>query len=233
MKSSEFSYEVSTSTRRKTLSIVVHSDNRVIVHAPAGCPRVRIALFVEQKSEWIKKVLQVNSERCPRFRERVFETGERLPFLGREYTLHVEEAKAAAVGLEEGLIRVRLGPRDLRAGPSRIKELLLEWYVSRAMAKIGEKIALYAPRINVSPGRVTIKSLKSRWGSCSTTGRISLAWNIVMAPEAVLDYLVVHELCHLVHHDHSTRYWSLVGSILPDHRERRKWLRENGWGLYL
>ncbi|MDR3557862.1 MAG: SprT family zinc-dependent metalloprotease [Syntrophobacteraceae bacterium] len=235
MKEFDFSYQVKMSARRKTLSITVHPDNRVIVHAPATCPRVSIARFLEQKSDWIRKALQTNLQRGRRVREKRFETGETLLYLGKEYSLRVEQANQPEVVLTDEHICVRLCAKDAQAGkaPSKVKELLMEWYVSRAMTEVREKIALYSARIGVSPRQITIKSLKSRWGSCSVSGRISLAWNIIMAPESVVDYLIVHELCHMVHHDHSAPYWSLVRTILPDHLQRRKWLRENGSHLWL
>ncbi|MGC9196718.1 MAG: M48 family metallopeptidase [Syntrophobacteraceae bacterium] len=236
MKSLEefgFPYLVKISPRRKTLSITVHPDNRVIVHAPATCARVKIIRFVEQKAEWIRKALQTNLRRQCEAPAKRFETGEVLLYLGKEYTLRIETADTTQVVLEEESICVRMVARELPAQPWKIKELLMRWYGARAMDKIREKTELYAARIGAAPRQVTIKTLKSRWGSCSTTGRISLAWNIIMAPEEVLDYLVVHELCHLVYHDHSVAYWDLVGSILSDHRQRRKWLRENGDRLRL
>ena len=117
--------------------------------------------------------------------------------------------------------------------PSVVKEHLLKWYQTRALAKVNEKVPVYTDQIGVNPRFVAVKSLKSRWGSCSIHGRISLAWNIIMAPERILDYLIVHELCHMVHHNHSAEYWNLVATILPDHRQSRKWLRENGNRLKL
>ncbi len=233
VKEFDFSYQVRISARRKTLSITVHPDNRVVVHAPATYPRAKIARFVEQKSDWVRKAFQANLQRNRQVREKRFETGETLLYLGKEYTLRVEQGNRPEVVAADGYICVRLCAEDAPLGPSKVKERLMEWYVSRALAQIREKTTLYASRIGVKPGQVTIKSLKSRWGSCSITGRISLAWNIIMAPENVLDYLIVHELCHLVHHNHSEEYWSLVGAFLPDHRQSRKWLRENGALLWL
>jgi predicted metal-dependent hydrolase len=229
----DFQYLVKISPRRKTLSITVHSDNRVIVHAPATCARIKIIRFIEQKADWIRNALQTNLRRQQEAPAKRFETGESLLYLGEEYRLRIEKGDATQVVMEGKSICVQIAARELPAQPWKIKELLMQWYGARALEKIQEKTGLYSARIGVTPRRITLKTLKSRWGSCSTTGRISLAWNIIMAPEEVLDYLVVHELCHLVHHDHSAAYWDLVGSILCDHRQRRKWLRENGDRLRL
>ena len=109
-----------------------------------------------------------------------------------------------------------------------MRSALIRWYSNRALAKIEERGRFHAKQIGVSPRSITIKAMRTRWGSCSTRGTISFAWNIIMAPEPVLDYLIVHEFCHLIHHNHSAEYWKLVGSFIPDHVERRKWLRKNG-----
>ncbi len=228
MEELKFNYEVRKSHRRKTLSIIVHPDNRVIVAAPATYSPKNILQFVEKKADWIRKAIQANLQRGRQCREKRFQTGDKLLYLGREYILRVERGSASQVILGDEDICVRLKDEGAGPGPSAVEEHLLEWYHARALAKVKEKVTLYAGRIGVNPRLVALKSLKSRWGSCSVHGRISLAWNIIMAPEAVLDYLVVHELCHMVHHDHSAGYWRLVESVLPDHRERRQWLRKNG-----
>lgn len=228
MKHLDFTYMVRKSARRKTLSITVHPDNRVVVSAPSTCSQKRILQFVEKKSDWVLKILQANLQKTRQRQSRRFETGEKFFYFGREYILRVERGTPSPVVLEDGHICVRLSTRDDAPEPSAVKKHLLNWYLAQALFKVKEKVPVYADLIGVRPGRVTIKALKSRWGSCSVNGRISLAWNIVMAPEAVLDYLVVHELCHLAHHDHSAAYWRLVESIIPDHRERRLWLRKHG-----
>ncbi|MGC9965885.1 MAG: SprT family zinc-dependent metalloprotease [Syntrophobacteraceae bacterium] len=232
MKKPEFDYQIRKSARRKTISITVHPDNRIVVSAPASCSKKNILLFVEKKSDWIHGAIQANLQRARQNRQRRFETGEKLLFLGREYILRVDRGSPPDVFLTGGFICVRLASEGAPE-PLEVKNHLLEWYVARALDKVKEKLPHYADWIGVNPHFVTIKSLKSRWGSCSVHGRISLAWNIIMAPEAVLDYLVVHELCHMVHHNHSAHYWDLVASILPDHRQSRKWLRENGGLLQL
>ena len=229
MKELEFNYQVKKSARRKTLTIVVHPDNRVVVSAPASYPRKNILRFVEKKSDWIRKAIRANLQRNQQSQARRFETGEKLLYLGREYILRVERGNSSQVILRDEDICVRLRTIVGAAPePSVVKEHLLKWYQARALAKVKEKVPIYTGLIGVNPRLVTIKTLKSRWGSCSIHGRISLAWHIIMAPERIFDYLIVHELCHLVHHNHSVEYWDLVATILPDHQQSRKWLRENG-----
>lgn len=225
----DFEWQVRRSPRRKTLSLCVYSDNRVVVAAPEGVSKREITCFVERKSDWVRKRLTLNRERQEKRLAREFVSGERLFYLGAEQTLEICEGERAGVFLEEGRILVRLGPEI--SGVSRapfVRRVLMTWYGQMAQRKISERVRYYMRIIGVTPRSVRIKVLRSRWGSCSAKGCVNFAWNIIMAPEPVLDYLVVHELCHMVHLDHSAEYWNLVGSVIPDHRERRKWLRQHG-----
>jgi predicted metal-dependent hydrolase len=100
-----------------------------------------------------------------------------------------------------------------------------------ARALVTETVQTEAPGIGVEVGRIAIRDTRSRWGSCSSTGTLSFTWRLALAPRRVLDYVVVHELCHLVHHDHSHRFWSLVERVRPDWREDKRWLDDHGWEL--
>ena len=113
-----------------------------------------------------------------------------------------------------------LSPQDIRA------------LADQAMAVIPDKVRFYAEKIGVDYGRITIRNQKTRWGSCSAKGNLNFNWRILMAPEAVCDYVIIHELCHLVHMDHSERFWKLVESVCPDYRRCRAWLKEQGKSLY-
>jgi predicted metal-dependent hydrolase len=96
---------------------------------------------------------------------------------------------------------------------------------------VRETVAAEAPRIGVRCSRISIRDTRSRWGSCSSAGSLSFSWRLALAPRQILDYVVVHELCHLVHLDHSRRFWSLVERVRPDFREQRDWLSDHGWEL--
>jgi predicted metal-dependent hydrolase len=96
---------------------------------------------------------------------------------------------------------------------------------------IGETATRESSRLGVTYRRITIRDTRSRWGSCSTTGTLSFSWRLALAPREILDYVVVHELCHLRHHDHSRRFWSLVGEVWPQYREHKAWLDDHGWEL--
>ena len=101
----------------------------------------------------------------------------------------------------------------------------------RARELVTETIDAEAPRIGVRCGRISIRDTRSRFGSCSSEGSLSFSWRLALAPRRILDYVVVHELCHLVHLDHSRRFWALVERVRPDFREQRDWLGDHGWEL--
>jgi predicted metal-dependent hydrolase len=102
------------------------------------------------------------------------------------------------------------------------------WYRAQARRHLGALVAGWAPVIGVTPARVVIRGQRTRWGSASARGEIALNWRLMMAPWAVGEYVVVHELAHLVHMDHSPAYWDLVAAHWPGHRRERRWLRERG-----
>ncbi|MCE5334837.1 MAG: M48 family metallopeptidase [Desulfobacteraceae bacterium] len=229
-----FEYQIKRSARRRTLSIRVLPDNRVVVTAPGSVSRREIAEVVESKAAWIERAFKANEERHRKTAGNRFETGRTLFYLGREFALRVESAPDCGVSLAGGTIRVRTNrPQGDPMREPDVRSGLVKWYTARALEQIEGRVRDFSQRIGVTPRKVTVKSMRSRWGSCSSHGNISLVWNIVMAPEEAIDYLIVHELCHMVHHNHSTAYWNLVRSFLPDFDLSRKWLRTKGFLLRL
>ncbi|MDD2251326.1 MAG: M48 family metallopeptidase, partial [Candidatus Cloacimonetes bacterium] len=112
-----------------------------------------------------------------------------------------------------------------------VKETLIKWYRQCFTEVVEERIEKYSLYLSVSPRKVVVKDQKTRWGSCSEKGNINLNWRLVMAPIEIIDYVVVHELCHLRIMNHSKDFWNLIESILPNYRESRGWLKVNGSSL--
>ena len=149
---------------------------------------------------------------------------------GRRRTLRLSQGKRVADALEGDEYRLALphpeSDADVRAA---VKSALS----ARALARIRQRLEFYAPRVGRAPGRVTIRDQKTRWGSCSRKGNLNFNWKLIMAPPQALDYVVVHELCHLHEFNHSPRFWALVAAQLPDYAVWKKWLKAHGEDLYL
>ena len=111
------------------------------------------------------------------------------------------------------------------------RSALIRWYKRNAKRKFNEKVERYAKVVGVTPRSISIKSFKSRWGSCSAEGDVDFNWVVVMAPNCIVDYIVIHELCHLIYHDHSPKFWTEVERVMPDYKEHKVWLKVNGHKL--
>jgi len=222
-------YTLTFSPRRKTVKVSVSAADGVEVVAPAGTAPEIVARTVESRAKWVvQQLLELKDVQAHPAKEYV--NGESFPYLGRAYRLaiHPEPARRyAIVGIEGDELSVRLKDAD----PSLVRKAVLAWYRRQAKQVIEQRIAYFAPKLRVQPSRLTIKDQKLRWGSCTKTNGIIINYRAVMAPIHVLDYIVVHELCHVMEKSHTARFWRLVADLLPDYEARKKWLLENGTKL--
>ena len=136
-------------------------------------------------------------------------------------------------------LRGEVTPNELRLtlpdpeGDPAVRAAIRSVLSERALQRIRERLQYYAPRVGVNPGRVAIREQKTRWGSCSGKGNLNFNWKLIMAPPPVLDYVVIHELCHLREFNHSPRFWALVEGQMPDYKAWKKWLETHRDDLYL
>jgi predicted metal-dependent hydrolase len=213
-------YEVRFLGSRRTLGIEVHPDSRVLVRAPMNCPETLIAERVQRRAGWISRQLAEFERYRPRTPDRQYLTGESHLYLGRQYRLKVMEADNPGVKLARGKLLVSL-PGD--PAPERVKALLHRWYLDRArtvFADVLEASLIHVKRIECP--RLTVRSMRSRWGSLSLAGTMTLNVNLVRAPRPCIEYVVLHELCHLKHRDHDARFFRLLGQVMPDWVERKQ-----------
>lgn len=217
------------SRRSKHIRIVIRSG-RVEVAAPPRTPRREIDAFVAEKAGWIRaKVAEWRSRAVEALPER-FATGERVLFRGRHLELVVEPAAVSRVRVAVGdAVRVRLPEGlDATAREDAARRAVVRWLRERLRRDATELVERWAPRVGARPSGLRIGSQKTLWGSCSSTGVVSFNWLLVTAPEPILEYVVVHELCHLLEANHGARFWAHVERLLPDWRNRRAWLRDYG-----
>ncbi len=214
--------------RRKTLSLRIEEDGRVVLSVPYRTPKGEVQRFLREKEAWI---LQKVSEREERIREnrKAFVPGERFLFLGESYPLEIRntDCREPPLTFSSGKFILGQGYAD------RARDLFIEWYKREAKEIIVKRVNSYSQKLFLFPKSIRITSARSRWGSCSRGNRLSFSWRVILAPLAIVDYILIHELAHIKEKNHSRPFWRYVESILPDYRERRIWLKENGHRLGL
>ena len=215
--------------RKKTLSIQVQRSGAVIVRVPMRTAQADIDRFLAEKNQWLQKTLdrqrRHNHDRCIR----EFAAGESFPYLGETYVLKVED------GAYPGDALIFTG-REFMLNPDALKGarvLFHLWYQRQARIHFGERVRFFGGRMGLFPRTVVLNNARSRWGACSTDDRLTFAWRLILAPRAVVDYVVVHELCHMKVRNHSRDYWRLVENVYPNHRPCRIWLKDHGHLLTL
>ena len=204
--------------RRKTVAIHITREGNIEVRAPYAAPRAQIDRFVQEKAGWIAQKQAEMRRRIALRPARGFLPGQTLPLFGKEYP--VEDTGAAHASFDG--VRFQM-PRGLAAeGRAAEVERL---YRALARSRVQEAVTRYAPLVGVRPRGVRISGAKTRWGSCSAKGWLNFSYRLMLAPEAAVDYVVVHELTHLVEHNHSSRFWTAVERVLPDRKAREALLR--------
>jgi predicted metal-dependent hydrolase len=219
--------EVKRTNRTKSATISVE-EGKVCVVVPRQLENERITKLLKDKNRWIKEKIALHRDAQPKSTKQ-FVSGESFSYLGRNYRLKVHQGNYQPIKLINGRFAI-----TLRAGadnPDLIQDSLLSWYKQHAELKFNEKAKRYSKMMNVKFNSVGLKDYKSRWGSCSVEGDITFNWKVIMAPNRIVDYVVVHELCHLIHHDHSAKFWREVERIMPDYAECKNWLKQHGANL--
>ena len=231
-KEPDFHYEVIRTNRKKSATIKVE-EGKVQVIIPKSLSQNRLKLLLKEKTPWIRNKLREYSLVQP-VKPKEYVSGESFTYLGRNYRLKLTESNSDCIKLKGGQfvlgVKAKLSDEE-KAGFVRVS--LLTWYFTHAKERLEEKTRRYAKLVGVEPRSVQVKSYKSRWGSCSPKGDISYNWKIIIAPHRVVDYVVVHELCHILHHDHSELFWKSVERFFPDYSECREWLKVNGSKLMI
>ncbi|MCX6872659.1 MAG: SprT family zinc-dependent metalloprotease [Verrucomicrobia bacterium] len=224
-------YELIRSPRR-TADIVIEPDGRVVVRAPETIPAERIEDIIESKRLWIYKNLaewrDLNATRVIR----EYRNGEGFLYLGRSYRLLLVADQDEPLLLKGGRFCLR---RDLvdRGEVPAAKAAFRDYFVTRGLERISQRVAYFAPKVGVLSDKLDLRELGHRWASCSPNGNLAFHWKCMMAPPKIIDYIVVHELCHFHHLDHSEAFWNEVDKVMPDYRERKEWLRKNGAAMDL
>ncbi|WP_439489180.1 M48 family metallopeptidase [Algoriphagus sp.] len=210
--SREIEYEINFSDR-KTLGITVTPDSEVLVKAPISVNREKIQEVLKKRAAWILKQQSFFLSFQPRLTERRYISGETHLYLGRQYRLMVVKTNQDSVKLLHGELRVE------STDPGKAKSLLKEWYLKQARKKfqvLASELIQKFKHEGVVPESLVIRDMALRWGSCTPKGKIILNPELIKAPKGCIEYVIVHELCHLVHRDHSSAFFRLQSRYLPD-----------------
>jgi len=223
-------------SNRKSIAISFDRDGglSLTVKAPYWVSLKEIDSFVASKKDWIFATAQ----RLKREQEKALaarpglENGDVLRFLGEKRILTVIREERSRGKVKCVMERLLLWV-PYEADYEYKRAQLEKWYRKQALLVFTQKAEEFAEVLKVNFAKIHIKDQKSRWGSCSGRGNLNFNWRLIMAPEPVCDYVIIHELCHLRFMDHSASFWKLVESICPDYKQYRNWLKENGGELYM
>jgi predicted metal-dependent hydrolase len=230
-----FDYHIRRSGRAQRARIVV-TPARVEVVAPLTMQENRIHRFVQEKRDWIVQTLEKIARKVEArssFAPPHFSDGAEIPYRGRRYTMRTcpTRLKRVKIEFDEGFTAHI--PHTLAADRHReeVKNALIRWLRKRAEEDAHRHLQAHIPRFNLMPRSINIRTQRSRWGSCGRHNDLQLNWLLILAPPEVYEYVLVHELCHIRHKNHSADFWRLVAEHLPDYKKRRAWLKTHGAGL--
>jgi predicted metal-dependent hydrolase len=214
------------SPRRKTMALQI-KNGEVIVRLPSFASIKTAEKFVHAKSAWVQQKLAIQT---PAPLEKSYQDGELFYFFGKQYPLKlIETNQSTSITFTDN--QIQFHGRLNRLSPKGIKQKLTNWYKQQANTYLQHRTVELANKTGLKPKSVEVKTYKARWGSCRITGEIQLNWKLIMAPAEVIDYVIIHELCHLKHHNHSLRFWRLVESFQPDFKQHRLWLKKHSQQL--
>lgn len=204
------------SPRRKSIGLMVTAEGKLVIRAPTGTPAAQIARAVAHHQGWIEQKAAERQVAWARLKDGT------VYYLGRPYRLRAAQNGREPVVLKDGEIRVWPGA-DTSLWPA-----LRVWLSRRAEALINERVAHYAPPMGLKTRAGEMREWRRRWGECHPDGHLRFNWRLIILPPEIIDYVVVHELAHLLAPGHNPRFWGVVAAILPDYKARHQWLNRYG-----
>lgn len=228
----DIAYQLLPGAKRQTTDIVIERNGAISVRPPLRMTPEQVDETVLAKRMWIYRNLaewhDLNATRVVR----EWVNGESFLYLGSSYRLQLVSEQDEALKLKNGRFQLLCLVIE-SGGPEAARQAFETFYQEKGLSRITKRVEHFASKVGVPAGRVLIKDLGYRWALCLTQGDLHFHWKCLMAPPTVIDYIVVHELCHLHYRDHSDAFWNEVDKILPGYRDRKEWLRQHGAGLEL
>ncbi len=228
LDNTKVTYHIVRNSRAYKIWLKIDDEEGLLVILPKGRKISAIPTILRKHKDWIITALKKREERLKKALPPLG-SSKVVVYRGRKVDLKIKNVACLTpkVKLENNSINVIL-PKDSQYS---VKEILSEWLKERALLFFSRRVEYFAGLLGLKYGCINVKDQKTRWGSCSSRGRLSFNWRLLLAPPEILDYIVVHEVCHLKYHDHSQRFWHLVSTVFPNYRKCRNWLKENGLTL--
>jgi len=215
---------IKRSANRKTASLAIYPDQRIVVSVPVRYPDAHIENLIRDKRNWIQKKL-TELQALPQLKSYELVEGGVLPLFNEELRLVFQLSSRSSVLRSENDLLVSL-PSNKVNDQRYLKNILFAWYQQQALAVIRSRVADFAQRLKVSPKDISVRTYRNRWGTCKSSGDLIFNWKLVFGSPLVLDYVVIHELCHLKEFNHSPKFWRWVESVMPHYRDAQKELKQ-------
>lgn len=215
---------------RKTIGITLDAYGNIEVQAPKGVPNDRVLQFLEENWSLIQQKLNEMQERLLGPKEKVYDHGESFLYVGNTYPIKVFQD----LNIEQDYVLFKDDTLHIyvqQLEDENIKKALKRFYYQQCKALVEKSIQSHQSNFRVKPRSIRISDSKSTWGTCDSKRQLTFNWRLAMAPQMVIDYVVVHEMCHMVHLNHDRSFWRLVGKIMPDYKEQENWLAISNWKM--
>lgn len=215
---------------RKTMGIYIDLYGNIEVHVPKGTSEQFVLRLLEEKWGFIQQRIKERNDRLAGDKEKVYEEGERFLYLGNDHPILISQDKDIEkdkVVFEEGSLFIYVKQYE----EERIKQALKRFYFQQCKRLVEKRIQFYQSHFKVKPRSIRISDVKSTWGTCDSMRQLTFNWRLAMAPMKVIDYVVVHEMVHMVHLNHDRSFWRLVGKIIPDYEQQENWLALSSWKM--
>jgi predicted metal-dependent hydrolase len=215
------------SSKRNTFLVEIKRDGSLLARVPEGSSVEAIQKAIDSKMRWILKQRAEIYKLDISDKPKKFVDGEKFLYLGVVYPLSVDGTNGAQLVFDGSKFVLS------KEHQSQARDVFIEWYREYARRHISEKVQKYSRQYNIPYSKICITNAEKRWGSCNSKGILRFSWRLAMAPQDVIDYVIVHELMHIKHLNHSRAYWQEVIAIMPDFKVRKRWLFRNGHRLIL
>ncbi len=216
--------------KRKTIGIYIDLYGNIEMRVPKETTEEQIQAVIEKKWAWVCKKSKEMKDRTAGHAEKIYENEEEFLYLGKEYPIIIlanSEEKQDSVILKDDKLYIHVNEHN----DDRIKQVLKKFYYQQCKAIVEKRIKFYQSEFKIKPRSIRISDNKSNWGSCNSRYELTFNWKLSMAPIEVIDYVVVHEMCHMIHLNHDRSFWRLVGKFIPDYEERKAWLSQSSWKM--